>query len=349
MKISSVVKEKRALVFLMFLTFVASYYVVKPFVLPMLVSAILAIIVSPIQSFLCKKTNDKRRISAILTTLLVLFVIILPVTLIATILVEQLYDFIGHFDLKSLFGDVFHSDFYKTKIEPLILTIETDYNIKIDLLGLLTKFGKNLAQIGYKYSPSVLMGTAGFVMNFFIMLAGLYFLLVDGKKLIKLIFDVSPLREVHERRLANKIKQTLDASVYGYLVTGIVQGILAAIFFYIVGLKSFVILGVLTFFMSMVPIVGATGVWLPVCIWFFSQGQMWQGFVILLGGAFGISLVDNFLKPIIIEGRTKIHPLVVFFSLFGGIQLFGPLGILFGPVVVTLFVAIISIYREETV
>lgn len=349
MKLSAVVKEKRALVVLLLITLVASYYVVKPFLIPMIVAAILAIIFSPVQSYLCRKTNDKKRLSAILTTVLVLVLIILPVTWIATVVVEQLYSFIGHFDLKALFSDVFQSQVYKDIVEPAILDIERDYNIKIDLLGLLTKFGKNVASLVYNYSPSVLVGTAGFLMNFFIMLAGLYFLLVDGKNIIKLIFDISPLRETHERRLAQKIKLTLDASVYGYLVTGIVQGIVAGIFFYIVGLESFVLLGVLTFFMSMVPIVGATGVWLPVCIWLFSQGQTWQGVTILLSGALGISMIDNFIKPVVIESRTKIHPLIVFFSLFGGIQLFGPLGILFGPVVVTLCVAIINIYREETV
>jgi predicted PurR-regulated permease PerM len=132
-------------------------------------------------------------------------------------------------------------------------------------------------------------------------------------------------------------------------VTGAVQGILAAIVFAIVGLKACVVLGVLTFFMSMVPIVGATAVWLPTCIWLFLQGQTWQGVVVLIGGVALISLIDNFLKPLIMQGRIKVHPLLIFFSLFGGIKLFGPVGILFGPIITALLIAVIQIYREEYV
>ena len=179
------------------------------------------------------------------------------------------------------------------------------------------------------------------------MLVGIYFLFLEGENLLKLFFDVSPLRETHERRLSKKVGETIQASVYGYLLTGLIQGVIGGIIFAIAGMKAFVVLGTLTFFMSMVPVVGAAGVWVPVFIWLFLQGETAHALVVLVGGSAFISSIDNFLKPIIIQGRTKIHPLLIFFSLFGGIKLFGPLGILFGPVITALLIATIDLYRHE--
>lgn len=148
-------------------------------------------------------------------------------------------------------------------------------------------------------------------------------------------------------RLAYQFTNTVQASVQGYLLTSLAQGVLAAIAFALTGIHSYVVLGVLTFFMSMVPVIGAAGVWLPVCVWLFLQGETGWGIFNLLYGTLIISGIDNILKPLIIQGRTHIHPLLIFFSIFGGIKLFGPLGLLFGPVVTAMLIATINIYRSE--
>ena len=101
--------------------------------------------------------------------------------------------------------------------------------------------------------------------------------------------------------------------------------------------------------MSMVPIVGATSVWLPMGVWFLIQGDTHNGLIVLVYGALIISGIDNILKPLIMRGKVQIPILLIFFSLIGGMALFGPIGILFGPVITALFLACIRIYREEFV
>lgn len=346
MKSIEIIKEKKSLiVFLLFLT-VGFVYIMRPFIMPMLLAAILVTLFYPFYLKLKNKLK-KPRISALLTTLSVFFVLILPSIFVTTVLINQLYGFVGTLNFKDIFADLFLTDFYNQYLVPFIAELETRFQIKINIFGVLSEFGKQMAVYFYNYSPTVLLGTATFVFNFFIMIIGIYFLLLEGPTLLKIFLEISPLRETHDMRLFRRVKNTIDASVYGYLVTALVQGVIAAIIFSLVGLDSFVVLGTLTFFMSMVPILGAAGVWVPVCVWLFLQGETTHGVIVLICGALLISGVDNFIKPLIIEGKTKIHPLLIFFSLFGGIAVFGPLGILFGPVITSLLLAAIHIYREE--
>lgn len=346
MKSIEIIKEKKSLIVFLVLLTVGFVYIMRPFIVPMVLAAIIVTLFYPVYLKLNSKFR-KQRLSALATTFIVFFVLIVPSIFLASMLINQLYGFVETLNLKDVYSNFFTTNFYNTYIVPFVSDLETRFQVKINIFGVLSEFGKQVAVYFYDYSPSVLLGTATFVFNFFIMMIGIYFLLIEGPALLKLFLVMSPLRETHDIRLFRRVKNTIDASVYGYLVTSLVQGVIAAIVFRIVGLDSFVVLGTLTFFMSMVPVIGAAGVWVPVCIWLFLQGETAHGVVVLICGTFLISGVDNFIKPLIIQGKTKIHPLLIFFSLFGGIAVFGPLGILFGPVITSLLIAAIHIYREE--
>lgn len=347
MKSLEIIREKNALVIFMVALLVGFVYLMRPFLIPMVLAGIIVILFFPVYNGLKNKLKGRRRISSLMTTLLIFFIFILPSALLVTILIQQVYGFVGTLDLKQTFGKLFSAEYYVLYVEPWIQDAEGLLNTKIDLLGMATDIGKESAKYITTYSPSVLLGTANFIFAFFLMMVGIYFLFLEGPSLFRVFLDVCPLRENHEMRLSRRVRDTINASVYGYLVTGMIQGVIAGGIFAFVGLNAYVVLGTLTFFMSMVPVIGAAGVWIPVCLWFALQGQTWPAIAVFVGGAGIISMIDNFVKPIIIEGRTKIHPLLIFFSLFGGIKFFGPLGILFGPVITALLIATIHIYRDE--
>lgn len=349
MKSSEIFLERKAIIVFFSVLLIGFLAMMRPFIMPTLLAAILTTVFFPLYDKARFFLKGRARLAAIVTTVVVFLIIILPVTWMVTILMNQLYGLVGQLDFKEIFGKLFSTDFYLTSIEPRIQDLEVRFQVKISLFDVFTNFAKQTARYIYSYSPAVLLGTAQFIFNFFIMLIGIYFLFLEGPALLKLFYDLSPLRETHERRLSLRVRETINASVFGYLVTGFIQGLLAAGIFAMVDLNVFALLGATTFFMSMVPVVGASGVWIPVCVWLFLHGQTGQGIVVLVGGAGIISGIDNFLKPILIQGKTRIHPLLIFFSLFGGIKLFGPLGILFGPVITALLIAIIQIYREEFV
>jgi predicted PurR-regulated permease PerM len=340
-------KEKYALIFILLGLLWSFYQLMVPFLYPVLLAALIVILTFPVHAKLSSWLGGREKLSAFLLSVLIFVTLILPSTIVATVLIDQLADIARDFHLKRTFSELFSNETYVMYVAPFVERIEESMGFKINILDLLTRFGKSVAAQLYSFSPKVLMGTANFVFQFFIMLVTVFFLFVEGRGLFQLFVDISPMRESHEMNLANHFRNTINASVYGYLLTGLVQGILAAIIFYITGLKGFAVLGTLTFFMSMVPVIGAAGVWVPVCVWLFLQGDTTWFLVNLVYGAAIISGIDNILKPIIIQGRTNIHPLLIFFSLFGGIALLGPIGILLGPVITASLIAVIQIYKKE--
>ena len=339
-------KEKKAIIVFMLGLLYFFIDIMSVFLQPIILSCILAMMIHPIYAKLLVRLKNKKNLTAMIVTLSFIGLVVVPMALIITILIEQLYQIVGDLNLKETFSVVFSHESYVLYLKPVILEIENTINTKIDFLGLLTQLGKQAAQTIYSFSPSVLLGTANFIFDFGIMIVTFYFLLIEGPALVRVIFDISPLRETHERRLAIQFKKTIDASIHGYLLTSFAQALIATFFFKMSGFEVYVVLGVLTFFMSMVPIVGAAGVWVPIVVVLFFKDQTNLMILNLVGGII-VSIMDNFLKPIIIQGQIAIHPLLIFFSLFGAIQIFGPLGILFGPVITASLIAVIKIYREE--
>lgn len=340
-------KEKHSLIVFLLILLAAFYFLMRPFFYSLILAGIITALTYPLYDRLNRFFKNRRRLSALAMTFGLFFLFLLPSILVGSVLIDQIYDLVSTLNLQETFSDVFSHESYQKYITPWVLELETRFNIKIDLLALLTQAGKKAAGYFYRFSPKVLLGTFGFIFDFFIMIVTVYFLYLEGPKLFQVIMDLSPMRKTHELRLARKFTETIQATVYGYLVTSFVQGVLATVAFVVTGLKGSVVLGTLVFFMSMVPVIGATGVWLPVALWLFFKGEMGWGIFNVAYGALIISGIDNFLKPMIIQGKIKIHPLLIFFSLFGGIAFFGPLGILFGPVITALLIATIQIYRTE--
>jgi predicted PurR-regulated permease PerM len=342
------VKEKRSLVIFLLCLMAAFGYMMQPFLMPAFLSFIIVVLLYPGYRRLTQRMGHKPRLAAFVATLVIFTTLIVPSGLVATIIINQALGLLNALDVKAIFGDLFSTDIYNQYVLPYVVDFETQFHIKLDIFDWLTKLAKEAASYVYNFSPQVLLGTATIVFDFFIMMAMIYFLFLEGPRLLRVLFDLSPLREKHEQKLSAQFQNMIQATVFGYFVTAFVQAILAGIGFAISGLSALsVVLGTLTFFMSMVPIIGAAGVWIPVAVWFFLKGETGWGIFHLIYGGLLISGIDNFIKPLIIQGRTHIHPLLIFFSLLGGVTLFGPLGILFGPVITALLFATIKIYREE--
>jgi predicted PurR-regulated permease PerM len=129
-------------------------------------------------------------------------------------------------------------------------------------------------------------------------------------------------------------------------VVAFAQSLVGTIGFMIVGLPA-LLAAVLIFIFSFLPYVGTVIIWLPAAIYLLVTGQIWQGVFMLIWGAFAISLVDNFVRPLLIQGKAQVHPMIIFFSIFGGITLFGFWGVIFGPLIVALTFTILHIYELQ--
>lgn len=324
------------------------FWLLAPFFPPILFAVVVALTAYPLYQGCLKVCWKQRHVAAALCLLLLFIFVAAPAGLIGSLITNQLLKLAQTFQFNlnvnlHFFSDLLGRGAISETLEYFQETLGVEINLGEWLKGML----HNSAQYLYQFSPKVLAGTAHFFFSTLVSIFLTYFLLVDGPRLYHAILDISPLDEKYERVLAHEIRQTLWACIYGYILTALVQAILGAIGFAIAGLKIFLLLGLATFSLSFIPFLGAASVWVPVTIYFVATGNYGKALFMFLYGILVISSIDNFLKPILIQDKTKIHPMLLFLAIFGGLQLWGPIGILAGPTLVAVFLATLKIYRQD--
>lgn len=181
----------------------------------------------------------------------------------------------------------------------------------------------------------------------FLWILSLYYFYVDGERWLLRLRELLPLPERHSTAFFREFRSVAHAVFFGNIVTAIAQGVLGGIAFVIVGISGAVFYGSLIALAGVLPLVGAILVWGPASIYLFSQGRIGAGIFMLVWGVLVVGTVDNVLRPILTKGGLRMHPLLVFLSIFGGIAAFGFVGILLGPLFAALFFAALRIYATE--
>ena len=177
----------------------------------------------------------------------------------------------------------------------------------------------------------------------------LFFLLAEGSAMLEGLIRLSPLEESHVRELAAEFDRACRAIVTATLLSAAAQGVLAGVAFYACGLRgSVALLSLLTMIVALVPFTGAAVVWVPVALYlYFFQGETWTAVGLAVYGTVVISLVDNLIKPLVLHGQSKLHPLLALLSVLGGVRALGPVGILVGPMVVVFLITLLRIVQRE--
>ena len=183
------------------------------------------------------------------------------------------------------------------------------------------------------------------VLKVIFVLFTLYYLFRDGERIKATMFASLPLDPGQAQRIFDRTREVIGASVYGVLVVATLQAVLGEIGFLAVGLPSPLLWGVVMFFLSMVP-VGSFLVWVPACLYLLATGHWGKAIVLAAWSAGVVGMIDNVLRPRLVGKRTRLHELLVFFSVLGGLQVFGALGLVVGPVVVAITLALVDIFRK---
>ena len=251
---------------------------------------------APLYQWFLKITKESRRFSALSTLCLLFLFLAFPVGITASLITDQVIQF-AH-SMQTQWGPDFLQNLFGAG--PLAQKLE-GYR---QSLGLETDVGQwikegiqNSAQYLGQYSPKVVAKTASFFFKSILVFLLSYFLFVDGPKLYHEILDLSPLKDTYEKTLAQEIRLTLKACIYGYVLTALVQGILAGVGFWILGFKAALIFGVATFIMAFVPIVGTGSVWVPIFIFLLATGQYGKAAFLFFYGFF---IINFDIKKIII-------------------------------------------------
>jgi predicted PurR-regulated permease PerM len=327
----------------------SSFYprIFAPFAPSMTWAAFLAFLLYPLNLRLRRRLRGKSAAAGVLT-ILAPIVILLPLSALSidfvaqiSTLLQRLQKSAAQLDIKSL------SDLQQF---PLIARInvwlEAHAGISAEQIqGWLVSGTREVLRGAASMGGGFFWGALGSLFGFAIMLFLLFFFLRDGDVMLARVRRLIPLDEARKERLFRQLSGVTRAIVVGTSVTALLQGVLVGIGFTIAGLPSPVVFGVLAALLSMLPVGGAAFVWGPAVIWLFVDGRWGFGIFML---AWGLLLggLDSILRPLLISGRARISALAVFIGVLGGIPAFGAIGLIAGPVVLSLALALIEFAEE---
>lgn len=322
-------------------------YILSPLFYIICWAGIIAFFIYPIYRWIDFKIKHKR-VSSFLLLMILVLLIIGPLLGILVTFYYQVFTILEA--IKPMFEKTpyeFLEGFKKyPKIYELlhkVLEIFSPYLPQIQ--EKLTQFLTHLIQAGFLSITNLFkfFFSLGFQLAF--TLITLYYFLVDGEKAVNEVKNLIPGREDQKQKIIERVAFILRGVLYGNVLTALIQGTLAFVIYYILGIPHHLLWAFLTMLASFLPLLGTFLIWGPIAFYLLIKGSYLKALILVIYSALIISNVDNFLKPILIGGKTKIHNLLIFFSVIGGIVKFGALGLFLGPFILALFLCVIEIYK----
>jgi predicted PurR-regulated permease PerM len=316
-------------------------WILSPFFEAILWAVILAVLFAPLQRRLRTRLGDRHSLAALLSLAVIVLMVILPVAMVARAFLQEVRVAYAMFQAGEL-----EISAYIERLQGIlpgwVINQLTEWGLT-DLSSIRQKMAAGLATAGQFIAARALVigeNTFAFILNSFIMLYLLFYLLRDGGKVALRIRDAMPLDAGLQGMLAGKFAEVTRATVKGSVVVAIVQGALGGVIFWILGIHAALLWGVVMAFLSLVPAVGAGLVWAPAALYLLATGEIGRGVILIAFGVLVIGLVDNFLRPILVGKSTRMPDYLVLISTLGGIAVFGISGFVTGPLIAALFVAV---------
>jgi len=335
---------------LVFITY-QLYQVFQPFLAPIAWAIILRFAFQPMHSLLRSQLPNRRNLVALLATAVVTLAVAIPASAISTILTREATGAIEHVTrflqagglerLGAQLRELAWIPFWRWLSPWLDLTA-------IDLRGMLLRAlnsGVNvLVEQMTIWAASVLV----IAVKFLLMLITLFFVFRDGENFYHWVRTTLPFAATQQEHVFTQLAQTVNAVSYGIGITAAVQGLLAGMLYWILGVPFPAFWGLLTGLVAPIPIGGTGLIWAPAGVYLILAESLVRGVILLACGAFVVSTIDNVLKAYLISGRTRLPPLILFFAILGGLKAYGVLGVFVGPLLVALVITGVTLYRDLT-
>ena len=327
------------------------FRILEPFTGAILWSLLLAVLLHPVQKALSRALGGRTALAALLLTLAGVVLILVPAGGLAVVFARQARDLVAR--LQEV-ADRYHVARPSDLLDVPILARALEWVESVtpfsgeQVQTWAVEGGKTLLAVLVGASGSIFAGALGALVSAILTLFLLFFFLRDGEEMARRLIALIPLPEDRKEMLSDHLSSVTRAVAFGALLTALVQGALVGIAFAIVRLPSPVVFAVLAAVAALLPLVGTSLVWLPAAGALVFQGRVGAAIFLAIWGIAVVSSVDNFLRPLVISGRAQISTLPVFLGLLGGIGAFGPIGIVLGPVVVALALALFR-FAEEAV
>jgi predicted PurR-regulated permease PerM len=283
--------------------------------------------------YLAYTLHWKKSLSALLLLLLSLIVIVMPLTWVVIVLVQA---------LKPLLADT-------TKLQQGLSSIDTFLHNRYDIDLLSNELMQKVPGIVAKVGGNLVGATLAALTNLIVMYFLLYFMLVKGGEMERWVRSNLPLKHTNTIKLIKEVREVVISNTIGIPVLGAIQGLVAMVGYMMFGVESPVMWGIITGIASVIPFVGTMAAWVPLTILTFAKGDSSNGYWLLFWGLVVIGSSDNVFRFILQKYIADIHPIITVFGVIIGLNLFGFLGLIFGPLLISLFLMLVRIYYDEYV
>ncbi|MDD9303660.1 MAG: AI-2E family transporter [Desulfobacter sp.] len=341
---------QRAVFFFFLALFCISIFLVGKLISPFFASIILGVVITGIFKPFFKWMSNRvsSRMASVLTCMAIFFLVFIPVVFFVGILSKEalgLYNMAKDAVFSNHLIDLLENTKALDRLNELLAGagIETVVSWN-ELIAPVSELGKTVGFSLFQQARFVTSNLLNLVFYFFLMLLVVFYMLVDGERFIEYLYDLSPLKDEHDKELYEKFNEMAGAVLVGNGLGGLIQGCAGGLLFWFVGLNSPFLWGVIMGFLAFLPIVGIGVVLVPLAGFFLLKSNIILGLFIL--AFYGILSwgVEYFFKPKVVGDRVAMHPLIVFFSIIGGLKVYGILGIIYGPLIATLFLTLADIY-----
>ena len=326
---------------------VLSFLLVRPFLLAIALGALLAYMAYPVYKFLVKVIRNKT-VSSLLVCLLVLAILVTLSVFFVRALIQEAYVLFIVVKQKLAIG------LFAECYNPFCLAIED--------LGSNSQFNQQVQEVIKAISNWIiqrgsdfLMSVPQIVLNLFVIFFTMFYFLKDGDVLMRKLRSFLTAQQQKYGIILSRLKEIVHGVVFGYLLIALIQGALGAFGFFVFGISSPILWGLVMAFLALIPFIGTGLVWVPAALFLLLDGifqnsnwLIFKGIGLFLFGLIIISGVDNILRPALMGNKAKIHPAIVMLGIFGGIFFFGPLGVIVGPLILSLTVVVIKAYLKKS-
>ncbi len=308
-----------------------------PFLTVIVIGASLAVVLYPIYTFVEKKvTNHTSWLSALITTFLFLLLLGIPLFFVGSsvfVQSQEMYNSITANGGTSPY--IAHISESLSEILPQGISLDT------------TKYIDDIASFLSGSATKIFTATITSVFAFLLVLLSLFYFLKDGKQWRDMLVDLSPLPDEYDQKILSKLSRAVNGVMKGYLLIALVQGFLMGVGLWIFDVPNPALWGVFAGIASMVPSIGTALVAVPAILYLLVTGDSTGAIGFTAWALILVGTIDNFLNPIVVAKNIDLHPLIILFAVLGGISVMGAVGILIGPLVVSLLYTLLTIYREH--
>ena len=317
---------------------VVSVLIFLPYLTTLVLAAAFAVLFRPVYLWFLKLTRKHESISALLTMFVVLLVIVLPLLLLGSQMALE---------AAAVYDALLEGQELGVFLAQAVTYIESTFGVSLSEqftdIEQLQKYAQPVLTWIVDNASGVVSSITTFVIRLVIGMMAFYFILRDGSTLRKRLTDISPLKDKQDTKIFSTMKASINSVLRGALVLAIVQGAIAGIGYAIFGVPNPVLLGGLTAIAALIPGIGTAIALVPIILYLLIAKGLGAAIGLTIWGLIAVGLVDNILGPKLWGKGIKVHSVLILISVLGGIQLFGPIGIILGPLMISLLFALIEI------